>query len=77
MTQDKFKENLVKVIAGIIRSLLEKPHLEAMDTPKAIKTFMLDPFLGKESKLKKVREWFPLLETYFKTQTITLDNEKA
>jgi hypothetical protein len=67
MTQDKVNKNLVKVIDVIIRSLLEKLHPKTMETPKAIKTLMLDPFLRKEGKFKKVKEWFPLLETYFKT----------
>jgi hypothetical protein len=56
---------------------LEIPRPEALETPKAIETFMLNPFSKKESKFKKVREWFPLLKAYFKTQAITLNNEKV
>ncbi len=64
MIQDKVKKNLIKTIAGIVRSLSEKPHREATEVPKAIKT-MPEPFLRKEGKFKRVREWFPLLEAYF------------
>jgi hypothetical protein len=77
MTQDKVNKNLVKNIVGIISSLLEKPCRETTKAPKAIKNFMSEPFLGKEGKFKRVREWFLLLEVYFEVQTITLDCEKV
>jgi hypothetical protein len=47
-----------------------------MEKPKAIKTIMLDPFSQRESKFKKVMEWFPLLEAYFNTEAITLNSKK-
>jgi hypothetical protein len=50
--------------------------IEAMETPKAIKSLMPNHFSRKEGKFKKVREWFPLLEANFETHAITLDNEK-
>jgi len=65
MIQGKVNENLIKTIARIVRSPLEKPHQEATKVPKAIKTFMQEPFSGKESKFKRMKEWFPLLEAYF------------
>lgn len=40
MIQGKVNENLIKTIARIVRSPLEKPHQEATKVPKAIKTFM-------------------------------------
>jgi hypothetical protein len=77
MTQDKVNKNLVKDIARIVRSMPEKPCREAMEAPKAIKTFMLEFFSRKEGKFKRVREWFLLLEVYFEAQVITLDSENV
>jgi hypothetical protein len=48
-----------------------------MEAPKARKTFMSKHFSRKKSKLKRVKEWFALLEAYFKAHAITLDNEKV
>jgi hypothetical protein len=59
-----------------MRSPLEKPHRKAMKVPKAIKTLLPKPFSGKESKFKRMKEWFPLLEVYFEAQVIALDSEK-
>ncbi len=77
ITQDKVNKNLVETIVGIVRSSLEKPHWKAMEAPKARKTFMSKHFSRKKSKLKRVKEWFALLEAYFKAHAITLDNEKV
>ncbi len=77
MTQDKVNENLIKAIAGIFKSPLEKLRQKATETPKAIKTLMSKPFSGKENKFKKVRKCFLLLEVYFEAQAITLDSEKV
>jgi hypothetical protein len=38
IAQDRVNENLVKAIIEIVRSLPKKPHWEAMETPKAMKT---------------------------------------
>jgi len=77
MTQDKVNENLVKTIVEIVRSPSEKPHRKATKVPEAIKTLMPESFSRKESKFKRVREWFPLLEVYFEAQAIALDSEKV
>ncbi len=77
MTQDKVNENLVKTIVEIIKSPSKKPHWEATKAPKAIKAFMSKPFLGKERKFKRMREWLPLLKVYFEAQAIALDGEKV
>lgn len=77
MTKDKVNKNLVKNIDGIVRSMPEKPCRETTKAPKAIKTLLSEPFSGKEGKFKRVREWFLLLEVYFKAQAITLDSEKV
>jgi hypothetical protein len=66
IAQDRVNENLVKAIIEIVRSLPKKPHWEAMETPKAMKTIKSNPFWGKDGKFKRIKEWFPLLEAYSK-----------
>jgi hypothetical protein len=55
MTQDKVNRNIIKTIIGIVKSPLETPYWKVTKVPKAIKTFMLEPFSGKEGKFKKVK----------------------
>jgi hypothetical protein len=38
---------------------------------------MSELFSRKESKFKRMKEWFLLLEVYFEAQAITLDSEKV
>jgi hypothetical protein len=71
IAQDRVNENFVKAITEIVRSPLKNSCWEAMETPKVVKTIILDPFSGREGKFKRVMEFFPLLEAYFQTQAIT------
>jgi hypothetical protein len=41
-----------------------------------MKTQTLDPFPGKDTKAKKVKQWAFQMEAYFESQTINMDVER-
>lgn len=43
------------------------------EVTKAMKTQMVEPFMGKGIKAKKVKKWAFQVEAYFKFQTINMD----
>jgi hypothetical protein len=57
---------------------LRKAHKEkgvrpSREPTKSMKTWMLDPFIGKETKAKNVKQWVLQVEPYFESQVINKD----
>jgi hypothetical protein len=57
---------------------LKEAHKEKRVRPsgevaKAMKTQMLDPFMKKDTKAKRVKLWALLVEAYFESQAINMD----
>jgi len=43
------------------------------EATKAMKTQIPDPFKGKDTNAKRVRQWAPQVEAYFESQVINMD----
>lgn len=54
----------------------EKGAGPSKEAAKTMKTQTLDPFPGKDTKAKKVKQWAFQMEAYFESQTINMDVEQ-